>query len=245
MSAQQLAAAGVGSSAPAAGADLGDLDGELFLIDRALRPAPRAVDAAEQRDSVYRRLLGVSDILATTLALVATATFTHASQVYWSMFVSVIFVVPACKLLGLYDRDAQLLHRTTLDEVPRLLTVALIISTLSFMARDLAVIGSSGIGSKQLTFLWLALSVLLCAGRVLARRVGRELTPEERLLVVGGESDTNDLRRSIELSPAIKAKIIGRVPIAFNELPDGRSRVLGETRDLRRVIDATRSTASW
>jgi exopolysaccharide biosynthesis polyprenyl glycosylphosphotransferase len=218
---------------------LDDLTGELFLLESpgtiAQPHTPSRVVA--ERDSAFRRLLGASDIIATVLALVATATFTHTQQVYWSMFAAVLFVVPLGKLMGLYDRDAHVLHHTTLDEAPKLFTLALMSAVGAFIARDLSVIGSPGIGTKQLVFLTGVLTMFLCAGRVIARWMARVTSPPERLLVVGGDSDAEELRRKIELTPGIKATIVGRVPIAFNELPGGHSQVLGSAGDLRRVVE--------
>lgn len=219
--------------------DLTDLAGELFLLEPTSIHAPHLpAEVSDARDSTYRRLLGVSDLASTVVALIATATFTHTQQVYWSMFICVLFVVPLCKLMGLYERDAHVLNHTTLDEVPRLLSAALMIAVCAFIARDLSVIGDTGIGTQQLVFLSGSVAVCLAIGRVAARFVARKITPVERLLVVGSDTDTEDLRRKISMSPQIKATIVGRVPIAFSELPEGHSRVLGETADLRRVVGA-------
>lgn len=218
---------------------LDDLTGELFILEppREYAAPSELSRAAAERDSTFRRLLGASDLLAALAALVATASFTHTQQVYWSMFAAVLFVVPIGKLMGLYDRDAHVLHHTTLDEVPKLFTLATLISMIAFIARDLAVIGSAGIGTKQLVFLIGVLTIFFGAGRVIARYVARRTSPGERLLVVGSDSDAEELARKIEHSPSVKATIVGRVPIAFDELPGGHSKVLGGAGDLRRVVE--------
>jgi hypothetical protein len=122
-----------------------NLTGELLLLDPpGALPEPHAPsEVVAQRDSTFRRLLGTADILSAMIALVATATFTHTSQVYWSMFVAVLFVVPIGKLMGLYDRDAQIMNHTTLDEAPKLFTLATMTALVAFFARDLA---ESGVG---------------------------------------------------------------------------------------------------
>lgn len=218
---------------------LDDLTGELFLLEppRTIAEPHTPSRVVAERDSTFRRLLGASDILAAILALVATASFTHTQQVYWSMFIAVLFVVPLGKLAGLYDRDAHVLNHTTLDEAPKLFTLAMMIAGGAFIARDLTVLGSPGIGTKQLVFLTGVLTAFFCVGRVTARYLARATSPPERLLVVGGDADAEELRRKIDLAPNIKATIVGRVPIAFNELPGGRSQVLGSAGDLRRVVD--------
>ncbi|MBJ7354153.1 MAG: sugar transferase [Thermoleophilaceae bacterium] len=217
---------------------LEDFTGELFMLDppRAVAESNEISQAANRRDSTFRRLLGASDLVSAMLALVATAAFTHTSQVYWSMFVAVLFVVPLGKLAGLYDRDAHVLNHSTLDEVPKLFMLAMMTAVIAFIARDLAVIGAPGIGTQQLVFLILAMTMCLCTGRVIARFAARMVSPTERILVVSGSEDCDHLRRKLDVSPQIRAEIVGRVPIAFHELPGGHSKVLGEVHDLRRLV---------
>ncbi|MBJ7457935.1 MAG: sugar transferase [Thermoleophilaceae bacterium] len=212
--------------------------GELFTLDppRSVSVSSEISHAANGRDSTFRRLLGTSDLISATLALVATATFTHTSQVYWSMFAAVLFIVPLGKLTGLYDRDAHVLNHSTLDEVPKLFTLAMMTTVIAFIARDLAVLGTPGIGTKQLVFLISTLTVALCVGRVIARFAARTISPAERILVVSDSEDCDHLRRKLDVSPEIRAEIIGRVPIAFQELSGGQSSALGEIQDLRQLV---------
>ncbi|MBI2690727.1 MAG: exopolysaccharide biosynthesis polyprenyl glycosylphosphotransferase [Solirubrobacterales bacterium] len=213
---------------------LEDLPGELLALDppEAIAESNEISQAADRRDSTYRRLLGASDLIAAVLALVATATFTHTSQVYWAMFVAVLFVVPIGKLAGLYDRDAHVLNHTTIEEVPKIFTLAMMTTVIAFFARDLAVIGSPGLGTKQLVFLIAVMTVFLIVGRVIARFAARLVSPTERLLVVGSSVDCDHLTRKIVLSPQIRAEIVGRVPITTTDLTVGQAKVLGEIDDL-------------
>lgn len=217
-----------------------DLPGELLLLDppRDLARPHQPARATAERDSNYRRLLGASDVLAVSLALVATATFTHTAQVYWSMFIAVLLVVPLGKLMGLYDRDAHIMHHTTLDEAPKLFTLSALTAITAFIARDLTVIGDAGIGTKQLVFLIGTLTAFIAMGRVVARMLAREISAPERLLIVGADEEARDLARRFEYSPGVKAEIVGRVPIATREPAGGHDDVLGGAGDLSRVVDA-------
>jgi exopolysaccharide biosynthesis polyprenyl glycosylphosphotransferase len=213
---------------------LEDLTGELYMLDppKAVAESNEISQAANRRDSTYRRLLGASDVISAMLALVATATFTHTSQVYWAMFAAVLFVVPIGKVAGLYDRDAHVLNHTTIEEVPKIFTMAMMTTVIAFFARDLAVIGSPGLGTKQLVFLIAVMTMFFFVGRVVARFVARLVSPAERLLVVGSSEDCDHLLRKLELSPQIRAQIIGRVPITAQDIAVGRSEILGEMLDL-------------
>jgi exopolysaccharide biosynthesis polyprenyl glycosylphosphotransferase len=217
---------------------LEDFTGELFALDppSAFAESNEISQAANHRDSTFRRLLGASDVLSAILALVATATFTHTEQVYWSMFAAVLFVVPIGKLVGLYDRDAHVLNHSTLDEVPKLFTLAMMTTVIAFIARDLAVLGAPGIGTKQLVFLIAVMTACFCTGRVVARFVARTLSPAERLLVVSSSEDCDHLTRKLDVSPQVSAEIVGRVPITFQDISTGKADVLGELQDLRQLV---------
>lgn len=218
---------------------LDELTDELFILEPAQTIQPeRPTQIAAERDGMFRRLLATSDVLAVAFALVLTATFTNAQQVYWAMFATVVVVVPVAKLIGLYDRDANVLNHTTLDEAPRLLSLAMAMALAAFIARDLYVSGDTGIGTKQLVFLITALTVLFILGRVGARILARTLSPAERLLVIGSDHDTECLRRKITLSSKIKATVVGRVPLAFDELPTGHSKVLGSPAELQHIVES-------
>jgi exopolysaccharide biosynthesis polyprenyl glycosylphosphotransferase len=217
---------------------LEDFSGELFQLEppKPIAETNEVSDAANHRDSTFRRLLGASDVLCAALALVATATFTHTAQVYWAMFACIFFVVPVGKLSGLYDRDAHVLNHSTLDELPKLFSLAMTTAVIAFIARDLAVKGDPGIGTKGLVFLMGVLTIFYAAGRVTARFIARRISPAERLLVVGSSEDCDELRRKLELSPQISAQIVGRVPTSFQDISDGESKVLGEVEDLRLLV---------
>ncbi|MFY9264990.1 MAG: sugar transferase [Solirubrobacterales bacterium] len=214
-----------------------EFTGELFPLEPSAASGDRRLSRAGLRDSVYRRYLGLSDLVSVVLALVLTAEMTQTAAVYWSMFASVLVVVPACKVAGLYDRDAHVLNKTTLDELPNLFVVAVLVAVGAFIARDLLVAGLAAIGSKQLVFMTLSLFVLLAAGRLLARRIARQVTPAERLLVIGDAAGCDNLRRQIAANPSIRALVAGRLPLSEDELPHGASRVLGRPGELRKVVD--------
>ena len=150
---------------------------------------------------------------------------------------TVLMVVPTAKLMGLYDRDAQLLNHTTLDEFPKIATLALLVTVGAIVCRDLALAGPPLVGVPVFATLLALLTLCLTLGRVVMRRVARAVTPPQRLIAVGSAEDTDDLLRRIEHSPAIKAEMVGRIPIDWDEFDTGRASVLGDASDLRRAIE--------
>ena len=87
--------------------------------------AAERLDPARTRERRYRRLLGLADILATLLALsLCINVLGRRNTVSVALLAAVPVVVVIAKVLGLYDRDELVLHRSTLDEAPMLFQLA-------------------------------------------------------------------------------------------------------------------------
>lgn len=184
----------------------GTVADNLFVQDSARN---KLNVAAERRDSTFRRLLGVADLLAAGAALVATgAIFVGMSM---PLFAALIVLVPVAKMNGLYDRDEYVLNKTTLDEVPKLLTVALVFVLSAFAARDVLVADEALIGAGQLVVMATLTLAFLTAGRVIARRVGRIVTTPERCLLIGEAAACDRLAGALETSSSFKVVVAGRV----------------------------------
>src|SRR4051812_17714175 len=142
--------------------------------------ASRSAGAAEARDRTFRRLLALADMLAVSAALVTSVIvagsngLTSAALAIPPLFVLVI------KVLGLYDRDAHLLHRSTLDEAPKLFAVATATALLLSLSETLFV--TSDLTRTQVLVGWVLLFGFLVAFRAIARTLGRWMTPVERCL---------------------------------------------------------------
>jgi exopolysaccharide biosynthesis polyprenyl glycosylphosphotransferase len=147
-----------------------------------------------------------------------------------------ILVVPFMKLIELYDRDATLIHKTTLDDVPRIIAASMAFTLIAFSARDLVNDGPVMNDSTSMLLLCASMTVFVTVFRRATRTVVRAMTPEERLLVIGGAEDAERLRYRLERSATINARMIARVPIGFAELPYGPSRLLSRPRDLEREV---------
>ena len=116
------------------------------------------------------------------------------------------------KLTGLYDRDEHLIRKTTLDEVPTLFWVATLYALLIFLAGDLIVDG--GFGRDQAVGVWALLFASMVTIRALARNVARKLSGEERCLILGDPETADWIMRRFREAPGLKARVIGRAPLA-------------------------------
>ena len=129
------------------------------------------------------------------------------------------------KLTGLYDRDEHLIRKTTLDEVPTLFWVATLYALLIWLAGDLIVDGH--FGRDQAVGVWALLFASMVTTRALARHVARALSGEERCLVLGDAETAEWITRRFDEAPGLKARVVGRAPLARVPGWNGGSRVNG------------------
>ena len=71
------------------------------------------------RDRRFRRSLVVADAAAAALALVVGVTVVGEDALRPLAALFIPLAIGVSKAIGLYDRDELLLHKTTLDDVPR------------------------------------------------------------------------------------------------------------------------------
>lgn len=145
-------------------------------FQRALLPEP--VSPVEPgvrpalRDRAFRCALVAADALAALAALViAVVVLGEGDPLRPGALLVVPLMVAASKLVGLYDRDEMLLHKTTLDEAPRLFQLATFFTLLAWLLESVLISGK--LAAPQVVGLWGTLFAFALAGRLLARRQAR------------------------------------------------------------------------
>jgi lipopolysaccharide/colanic/teichoic acid biosynthesis glycosyltransferase len=98
--------------------------------------------------------------------------------------------------------------RTTLDEIPRVLVLAGILSLILTIVTPTA--GHRTLGGERTVVLWIALAVALALGRSLARTLSARLIGPERCLVVGTVMEARRIQRRFDAG-GVNAWIIGVV----------------------------------
>jgi exopolysaccharide biosynthesis polyprenyl glycosylphosphotransferase len=184
------------------------------------------------RDALHRRLLAVADLAAASAAA-AVVLLAAALDPRPALVAAVILLVPVSKLARLYDRDENLLHKTTLDEAPALFQVATGY-TLLFWLLDEAV-ATGPLANGQVVLLWTLLLALMLLNRTLARRVALHFAAPERCLVLGCAADVERLQQKLAVIDPLKAEIVGRVPMG-REPRASRGEVAGSLDDLDYVL---------
>jgi exopolysaccharide biosynthesis polyprenyl glycosylphosphotransferase len=151
-----------------------------------------------------------------------------------------IFVLLA-KVVGLYDRDERLLHRSAIDEVAALFGLATLTTLLVWLFESALVVGS--LDRRQVIAIWAILLLALVAFRLAARAAARQLSPAERCVVVGDSTGVRQLRQRLPRIPSVNAHVVGWIPLddtpaRTGPLPDQLRALVAESRVDRVVLAA-------
>jgi exopolysaccharide biosynthesis polyprenyl glycosylphosphotransferase len=199
---------------------------------RPIREGERAGDAVS-RDTLHRRLLGLADF-ASALLVLNVAILAGGATPTLAVVPIALLVIPISKVVGLYDRDEHVLHKTTLDEAPALLQVALAFAVAGWLLGE--AISDGDVGKLQFLIAWLLLLVSMGVTRTIARRVALGVAQPERLLVLGSADDSRRLIDCLSRVRPLKAEVIGRVPPTHEAREERGDDVLGIVEDLDYVL---------
>src|ERR1035437_5742448 len=99
--------------------------GDISLIWEAGRAAARASEATGypvrlRRNAFFKRGLIIVDVLGACAALVFAVLIVGQGSVHMRLATILVapFVVLASKVIGLYDRDQDVVHNATIEEAP-------------------------------------------------------------------------------------------------------------------------------
>jgi exopolysaccharide biosynthesis polyprenyl glycosylphosphotransferase len=201
-----------------------------------------SVEPVARRDMGLRRALALSDVLATSLAL-TIVTWTVAGDFDVRLRPSTILIVPlvliAAKAIGLYDRDQHMVRKTTIDEVPSLLYLAVLFTLSVWLAE--APLLDGYLTRPQVFALLLLTFALLAIGRLIARFAVASTSAGERCIIVGNVEDAQRVARKLESSQGVNVAVCARVALHSAEAADPTwpaAGTLSRSEDLARFIGA-------
>jgi exopolysaccharide biosynthesis polyprenyl glycosylphosphotransferase len=176
-----------------------------------LKGAPAATSA--RRDGYLRRGLAVVDVLSAFVALVLVTQLIDPGQarLQFATILLAPLTVLAAKLIGLYDRDANVLGKTTIDEVPSLAYLSVVYALGAWLLEAVLLDGS--LAREQVFSLLLLMLILGAMGRLLVRRVAFAVTPPQRCIVIGDAVDAERIAAKLIGAPSVNALVVGRVPL--------------------------------
>jgi exopolysaccharide biosynthesis polyprenyl glycosylphosphotransferase len=190
-------------------------------------------------------MLAVADVVAATGGLLAVAAV-GGDRITPAIVVVVPLVVVLSKVLDLYDQDELVLHKTTLQEAPRVLQLAMLYAVGVWLLESVVVVGA--LEKIQVLALWMVVFIAVLVGRTVARQLAPRFVSPERCLVVADSGEHNRIAERLQLSrPTRAAMLVLRVdvsPSQLEELAAGRLRELVESHHIQRVILAPGMTES-
>ncbi len=202
-----------------------------------------------RRDALFRRTLVAADLVALVGAFaIATALSSKSPRFMATVVVVLPILLLGAKVTGLYDRDETLLHKTTLDEAPRLFQLATLCALVAWLAG--ASVVSEPVGRANALWLWLGLTCLLVLARAAARAFALRVSTAERCLFIGDENSAQAVRAKLSGHGGVKATMVARVDLeraepwstdTFSALRLAEIGDLAQSLDVHRVIIAPRS----
>ncbi len=139
------------------------------------------------------------------------------------------FVVLASKVIGLYDRDQHLLRKTTLDEMPQILYLSVVLALTTWLTETVVLHGY--LTRPQVFTLTLCSFVLMTLGRLSVRAAVVAVTSQERCIVVGSAANARRIADKLADARSTNAAVVGRVAIDPFEPDEGADRrVAGQAR---------------
>ncbi len=196
------------------------------------------------RESLFRRSLLAADIAAIVGAFVLLAQISSRSlQLTWVSVCGLLTLLVGAKVFGLYDRDGVLLHKTTLDEAPKLFHVATLGALVAWLAGGFVVKGST-LSRHEALLLWLVLMFLLVLARSTARALALRVVPAERCLFIGDQASARTIRSKLAGHGGVKAELVAHLDlddVATWSVNAFSAQRLSEIRNLARTLNVHRA----
>ncbi|HYH57846.1 MAG TPA: exopolysaccharide biosynthesis polyprenyl glycosylphosphotransferase [Thermoleophilaceae bacterium] len=165
---------------------------------------------AARRDQVFRRLLALADILAASISIVIAGALLAADLVNLASLIGLPLIVFAAKTVGLYDRDELVIHKTTLNDAPKLFYVTTLFTLVYTVVQ--ADLQETMIATQTIVVLWALMMSTMMVGRWGARWVARTVTPPERCVLVGDTTHARRVKRLLESHPTLSAELVAVIP---------------------------------
>jgi exopolysaccharide biosynthesis polyprenyl glycosylphosphotransferase len=190
------------------------------------------------RDARFRRGMAVGDVLAGYVSLLFAVVVVHPGEISlrWSIVGLAPFVIVVAKTVGLYERDQYTLRKTTLEEAPTMVHMAVFYALSVWLAQGILFHGT--LARAQVFALAVSEFLVMFVARALIRAAVLAVSPPERCVVLGNAADAERTADKLRQSSGVKAEVIGRVALRPEDLrrQSPTIRLLGDMGKLARVI---------
>jgi exopolysaccharide biosynthesis polyprenyl glycosylphosphotransferase len=184
--------------------------------------APAGATTTERRKARSRTarllpfLVPIADVVFTTLALaVLFAASGGHNRAFLLLPAAVPLLLLISKLAGFSRSDELWFSRSTVDELPRLVQVAgvLTLALLTIEALDTPI----SIGPLHTLLMWAAALIALTFSRVVSRSVARQVLPAERCIVIAEGGDSVRISERLEASNS-RFEIVAAVELTASDM---------------------------
>jgi exopolysaccharide biosynthesis polyprenyl glycosylphosphotransferase len=219
----------------------GEGSAQQALAAGAVRAAERldvetdSLAVVRRRERIFRRLLIVADGSAAGVAALIAITAQTGYELRIGFLLVLPLIVVVAKLQGLYDQDDLVIRKSTLDELPKLVNLATLMTMLVWLSRHFIVNGAPG--TKDLLKLWVFLIFFTMVGRMVARRVAARSAPVERCFFVGDLATAKRLRSKLENTKSVQ--LVGATAASHVELDEESLKDLVKRFEIHRLIVAS------
>jgi exopolysaccharide biosynthesis polyprenyl glycosylphosphotransferase len=171
----------------------------------------RAANIPARRDSVFRKLLVAADLGSAAVGLVVVALVGGRSIPVASLLTLPLITLFA-RISGHYGRDELVLRKSTLEELPALLSLAAA-NAIAWSAITYLTHAKPNLEGDGVAVLWGSTATTLVLARVLARRLAEVTAPIERVLIVGTAAARVRLADALATDPAARLEVVGFLPL--------------------------------
>jgi exopolysaccharide biosynthesis polyprenyl glycosylphosphotransferase len=212
--------------------ELSELEAETRATTSPIREGERAAETVD-RDALHRRSLAVADMVSAA-AVLTVAILVGGATPRFGVIAILPLIVLISKVVGLYDRDEHVLHKTTLDETPKIFHVALTFAVVAWLVDEW--LATAGFGKQEVLLSLFSLVVLMGSSRSIARRVALRAASAERILVLGSGAESTRIEEKLAGVNPVKATVVGRVPVGHEPQSERGDDVLGILPELDFVL---------
>jgi exopolysaccharide biosynthesis polyprenyl glycosylphosphotransferase len=216
----------------------------LFPVWEAGRGVERARTASGypvrlRRNAFFKRSLVLVDLIGAYAALLFAVVVVDRGSIHVRLAAILVgpFVVLVSKVIGLYDRDEDVLRKTTIDEAPSILNLAVLYALTAWLLE--AFLFRGFLARPQVFALAVAAFGLIAVGRSVARMIALAVTPAERCVIVGNAADAARIADKLAGSRSVNATVVGRVALWGDDAAGGsvsEAARLGDVRLLPQIL---------
>jgi exopolysaccharide biosynthesis polyprenyl glycosylphosphotransferase len=170
---------------------------------------------------VHRLGIIAADVLAAGVVAALAMTWAPSRELALTVLALPVLLPLIAWANGLYQRDEQMLNKSTLDEAPTIFRATTLTAVVGYLLASWLL--TEPIGAKAVGFVWLGLTLAVPVWRSVARAASRRGLAPERCLVVGDHAQGHRLADKLVGEAGMNSEMVGVMPLGDAALPASRA----------------------